>query len=128
MLRHRLEMLRHNIHCVVTVFYSLLFIFCCDRNFCLRLFNFIAPFFAMLRHSFFCYSQSLLLAEMFVATLKSLSGQSLSIFYSDIIFFCHKKNLLLCSFYCDDNIFIIETKLYCHCLIIVATEISAFSF
>ena len=77
---------------------------------------------------------SLSLAGLFVATLKSLSRQTClslfhfsSIFYRSIVFFCRDRNFLLYSvYYCDIN-FIIETKLYFHCLIIIAIEISAFS-
>ena len=77
---------------------------------------------------------SLSLARLFVTTLKSLSRQTClgrfhfsSIFCRDIVFFVHEKNFLLYNVYCRDINSIIETKLYFHCLIIVATKISAFS-
>ena len=115
-------------HCVVTIFCYVLFILCRDikflcRNkyFCIQLFNFVATYFATLQHSFCGYSQSLLLAELFVATLKSLSRQTClnlshcsSVFYRDIILLCCDRNLLLCSFLCCDINLIVETKLYCH--------------
>ena len=59
--------------------------------------------------------------------MKSLSRQTyLSWFHFSSIFY-RERNFLLCNIYCRDINLIIETKLYCRSLVIVMTEISAFS-
>ena len=45
----------------------------------------------------------------------------------DNTFFCSDRDFLLYNIYCRVINLIIETKFYCHFLIIVATEISAFT-
>ena len=66
---------------------------------------------------------SLLLAELFVATLKSLSqpnyldlSHCFSNFCRGIIFFCHDRYFSLYSSLCRDLNLIVKTKLYCYLL------------
>ena len=97
MLRHKLEMSRHKIKCVVTVFCSIPFIFCCDRNFCLQLFNFVATLLCYVATFFFWF-----FSHFIVTIISFVATNFLTVSWvccHDMVFLCCDNN-----FFCRDRV------------------------